>query len=227
MDGFLAYWFPLWTKVDPWARALAILAIGLVLAFLVRLALTAFLRLLRVDALGKRIGFNEFLRKGGVRYTLANLISFIAFWAVLIASFLDASRLLDIEFLSTFSKNLLDVLPGLLAGALVVVVGLLIVSFFANFAVTIARNAGSSHSALIGKLTRWTGVFFVAVLALGQLGVGASLLESIFLIAFSGVVLALAIAFGLGSKDMASGFIARIVRSLKDDKNAGKDDLEG
>ena len=82
-------------------------------------------------------------------------------------------------------------------------------------------NAGIRISGLIGKLVKFTLFMFAATMALEQLGIGRETVIIAFAIIFGGIVFALAIAFGLGGKDMAKNYMEK--RLFKEEE---KDDIE-
>jgi hypothetical protein len=61
----------------------------------------------------------------------------------------------------------------------------------------------------IGVLVEIAMMAFVAVLALEQLGIAVNLLASAFLLAFGGLCLTLALAFGLGGRGWAESILER------------------
>lgn len=217
-----------WAALPAWAQALAVVAVGLPTAFLLRFALTGLLRLLRFERLSARIGVSEFLRKGGVTYTASRLVGLIAFWALTIAALFQASALLDIELVKSITARIVDLLPGLVAAAAIIVVGLVIVGFLGNFAATIARNAGSAHAAPIGRGIRYLGYLFVGAMAMEQVELGTGILGTVLMISFAALALALALAFGLGCKDLAREAALKALRSLREDERSrGGSDMEG
>ena len=113
----------LWENCPPWLKAIVLLVAGLAAAYLVRFLLGLVLRLIRFDRLNERIGAKDFLRKGGVDYTPSRLLSVMAFWAILIAAFVESSRILDLAFITAVFKRFSNVVPGMIAAALIAIVG--------------------------------------------------------------------------------------------------------
>ncbi|HEX4509532.1 MAG TPA: hypothetical protein VH328_05615, partial [Burkholderiaceae bacterium] len=91
------------------------------------------------------------------------------------------------------------------------VIGLLILAFGTYFA-RIAGQAvthwcegrGARDAVSFGRLARSVIVAFVLVIAVDQLDLGGTILRATFLILLSGLVLALALAFGLGGREWAA-----------------------
>ncbi|MBI2553466.1 MAG: hypothetical protein HYV92_03370, partial [Candidatus Rokubacteria bacterium] len=65
---------------------------------------------------------------------------------------------------------------------------------------------------------RYGLIVFTGAVTLHELGVGAQLVHSAFTIVFGAVALALALAFGLGCKDLARDWVTRYLESARSNK---------
>jgi uncharacterized membrane protein len=95
-------------------------------------------------------------------------------------------------------------------------VGYLLSNFFGRAALIALVNAGTKNAGMISKFTRFTVFVFSATMALEQLGIGRDTVIIAFTIIFGGVVLAGAIACGLGGKDIARDYLEKKMK--EDDK---------
>jgi hypothetical protein len=81
-------------------------------------------------------------------------------------------------------------------------------AYFAQFldatVTAYGRNVGIDEAAVLGRLSRYAVLLFVILIALDQLQIGGDIIRQSFLIILGGVVLALALAFGLGGRDWAA-----------------------
>jgi hypothetical protein len=84
------------------------------------------------------------------------------------------------------------------------------------------------NARLLSKSIKYLGIAIVVMVALGQIGLGKSIIDFMFEILFGAVCLGAALAFGLGCKDMARDSMQRFLRNLKE-KGRGSQgtDLEG
>ncbi len=217
-----------WQGLPLAVTALLTLAAGWLVAMAARFLASAIMRIVRADKLGKRLGFTEFLRKGGVTYSIVQLAGVLAFWAVIGATLLVVSASLDLDLVTSLWNRVLEVIPGLLAGGLILAIGILVVSFFSNFALTIARNAAMPNGNLAAKGIKYGGILVVALIAMDQIGFKGNILSWLLLIAFGAVCLALALAFGLGCKDLARSSMERFLKNLRErSRGSHPTDLEG
>lgn len=214
--------------LSPHAQAAWILVMGMALAILVRLGLRRLLRWFRFEPFAERIGLKDFLRKGGARYSPLELVAVMAFWLILFTTFRHMARVLDLEVFRAFYRQMDKALPHLIGAVLTVVLGWLIVTFLARFALTLARNAAMPSAQAISAGIRAVGMVIVGALALDQVGFGSTILAPLILMTFAGLVLALALAFGLGCKDLAREATERFLRELRERHHMSNGaDLEG
>jgi len=228
MASFLAIVGDFLVSLPAWVRALGVLAAGGGASFLARFLCWKLLPLVRFDALCARIGISEFLRKGQVSRQPSRLVGTFAWGLGLLVTFFQVSRQLDIEVVTAYSREIAAAVPHLLAAVLIVIVGLVAVSFVGNFVMTVARNAAYPHAGLVSRAVKAVGIVLVLSLALEQLNLSRTLITALFQIAFAAVTLGLALAFGLGCKDIARDAMLRFLRNLREKERAGKGpDLEG
>lgn len=222
MIGFFEALDSFWGSLPrPVAAAIVLLA-GWALAVFTRFILTRILVATKFDKMSEKTGFGEFLRKGGVGLSPSKLVGKIAFWAALIVTFVLASKALDIAAVNEISRRIFESMTSWLAALLIIVVGAIIVSFLSNFVLTIARNAALENSRLLAKSIKWAGNILVAALALDQIGLGRSIISGMLGIVFSAVALGLALAFGLGCKDMARDAMQGFIQNLREKGRGAK-----
>jgi hypothetical protein len=215
-------------SLPSWVRALMVLGVGSGSAFLLRLICWRLLPLIRFDVLCARIGLSEFLRKGGVSRPPSRLVGTFVWGVVLVVTFFQVSRQLDIGVVNAFSGEVAASIPRILAAFFIVLIGLVVVSFIGNFVLTVALNAARPHANLLARGVKIAGIVLVLSLALEQLNLSRSLLTSLFQILFAAAAFGAALAFGLGCKDIARDAMQRFLRNLREKERAGKGpDLEG
>ena len=211
-----------------WVIAAIVIALGWLTAHAGRFIVTRLLTLLRFNHLCARTGACEFLRKGEVSYTPSELIGRGLYWVLLIWAFLEASRLLDIAVATEIRLRVAAALPSLLSALLVLMVGLMVITFLSGFVRTVTRNAGSSYANLWFRLTRWVGVILVLALAFEQAEIRGSILAAVILIMVAAFAFGMALAFGLGCKEMARQVMEKLIADMKErHRDASKSDMEG
>jgi hypothetical protein len=145
------------------------------------------------------------------------LVDRIAFWTIVSLGLLIGLTALNAELTSRMAVRLIEYLPNLFAAVLVLVAGNLIAKFLARGALISAVNMQLGSAKLISLGVKWMILVCAAAMALEHLGIGRSIVHLAFAILFGGIVFAMALAVGLGSKDM-------ITRSLerREEKGTGE-----
>jgi hypothetical protein len=192
-----------WLAAPPLARGIALLVAGWIAALLVRSIILGVLTLLRFDRFAETVGLGEFLRNGRIGFRPARLLSVLSYRLILLVTFLVASRALDLAAVNAITDSLLAALPAIAAAIFITVIGLVVVGFLGNVIETIARNTALTNVKAVVNTFRYIGYTVILLLASDQLGFGKSLLSSLLLIAFAATALGFAIAFGLGSVEIA------------------------
>jgi len=223
VESIIGFFASFWQNSNSTVKGLVILVAGFIGAWLLRKIAEVILALLRFDRLADRVGLGEFLKKGGVPQRPARLVGALVGWIAILATLLAASRALDISFVNQFSDNIVAGLPGAIAAILVVIVGIVVITFLANVVETVARNAAWPAAHLAARVVWYAGTAIVLLIALDQLGLGRSILGWIFVIAFGAVSLAFALAFGLGGQALAREALERLLRNLRERDSGGLD----
>lgn len=221
VDSLLSV-FPLW------AVAVGLPIFGFLLALFLRIFVSRLLAILQFNKLCDRIGLSEFLRKGEVESTPSRIVGQLVFWFILLFALLLWSQVLHLGVVESFYNELASVIPNLLGGILILAIGIPVVVFLANFFRTVIRNTGMPYANLIARGVKWTGWFFVLLIAGEQVQFGRSIVGPTFHIILATIGLALALAFGLGCKDLARQAMEKFLRTMKENyRDRGGSDLEG
>lgn len=216
-----------WRALPPGVAALVVLFFGATLALLVRLLAARLLEAIGFNRLCDRAGVSELLRKGDVGYSPSRLAASAAEWVVLLAAVLWSLHLLGMHVVTTWLAQLGAALPSLLTAVGIIILGYAAVAFLANVVRTIARNAASPTAELFARAVKWAGVLLVAWVAIDQLGIELRLVSAILQILVAATAFGLALAFGLGCKDMARDAMQKFLHNLRDRRQQPPTDMEG
>ena len=183
-------------------------------------------RLLRVigfDRLCDRLGMNAALLRGGVKTDPSRLVGRSIYWTVLVLASIAALGALNLTPINQFAQSLLAYVPHLVTAAVILLAGYFLSNFVSRAVLIAAVNAGLPPARLIATCTRWGIQALAGAMALEQLGIAQQIVVVGFGITWGGIVLAGAIAFGLGATDLAKGFLER--RLVGRSKPGAVDDL--
>ena len=199
---------------------LLLLATGALVAGAIRLALRYALRRLDVDGFAERSGLRAVATHGGLARPLSDLAALCVAWVVLIAFVLLAVAALDVRVAMDLVARAFAWLPHLLVGLLLLVAGGLVAAFVRRSVLIGAVNAGLGSARLVAAGAQTAVLVLFGAIALEQVGLGTSVVLVAFAILFGGVVLALALAFGLAGRELAREALAGLLRP----RRAGDED---
>jgi Conserved TM helix len=178
-------------------------AIAWVLASLVRLLLRA----LRVDERMAR-GTNA-IAEWSPTYTPTILIARVVFWCIVLMGFLVGLEAVGASSDNLLSSRLLGYIPNVVGAIVLLLLGNVIARFLSRGVLIGAVNMNLHYARLLSLGIKWLVLVFTAAMVLDHLAIGAAIVDLAFGILFGGIVLALALAVGLGSRDLVSRSLER------------------
>src|SRR4249920_2378572 len=180
-------------------------------------------RVIGFDHLCDRLGMNAALLRGGVKTDPSRIVGRSIYWIVTVLASIAALGALNLAPINQFAQSLLAYVPHLVTAVVILLAGYFLSNFVSRAVLIAAVNAGLPPARLIATCSRW-GVQIVSVaMALEELGIAQHIVVVGFGITLGGVVLAAAIAFGLGAKDLAKDFLERRLSDRPREREA--DDL--
>lgn len=191
------------------ALAAGVLLAGWLVAKAFRFSVVKALRALNFHVLTERAGIDGFLQQGGTEKDATELFGWLAYALVILASLIIAFNSLGLTQVTDLLGRVLLFVPRLLVALLVVVFGSYFARFAGNAVSSYCRSAGISDSELLGRIMQYGVMIFVVLLAVDHLDIGGGLIQQTFLILLGGIVVALALAFGIGGRDRAAALIER------------------
>jgi hypothetical protein len=180
-------------------------------------------RVLGFDHLCDRLGMNAALLRGGVKTDPSRLVGRTVHWTVMMLASIAALGALNLTPINQFAQSLLAYVPHLVTAAVILLAGYFLSNFVSQAVLIAAVNAGLPPARLIAACSRWGIQVLAGAMALEQLGIAQHIVVVGFGITLGGLVLAGAIAFGLGATDLAKGFLER--RLVARSKSSTVDDL--
>ena len=195
---------------------------GWAVAYVVKVILRSLLRLLRFDKLSENTGASQLLNKAALP-SASEVLSRFVFWLVWLGFILVGVSVLGILGLQEQVARFFFFLPRLFAALFILFFGLLAAGFFSRAALLAAVNANVPSPRVLSFAVRSIIIVFVLSIVFEELGLAEQTMLVAFGIVFGALMLGLAIAFGLGGRDLAQGFLER--RFLRPKKEEGEDEL--
>jgi hypothetical protein len=189
-----------------------ILLIGWLIASAIATAIAAVLRTVKFNDLANRAGLTGFVQKMGIHNDAAGFLANVAKWFVRLIVLVTAFDALGLPAVSQVLQQLLLWLPNLVVALVVLVIGGLVAGALANLMRGATAESGLGNPDLLATVARVAVWAFAIVIAVNQIGVAATLVNTLFMAIVGALALALGLAFGLGGRETA----AQIVRGWYD-----------
>ena len=183
--------------------AIIILIIGYIVAKVLQAVVTRVLRGIGFENWMERGGIKQFFDRAQTRQTPTSIIGKLVFWFVFIIAITMAADALGIPQVSAVLGQLIAYIPSIIAAILI----LILAALLANFVSGIVR--GATGSDLLASVARYAIIVYAVFAAITELGIAVSLTAPTFLILLGAVALAVALAFGLGGRDLARDILQR------------------
>lgn len=208
-------WAAVASFVPLFIGAVIVFVVGWIVAVALGTLVEQIVRSLRVDALLQKLEVERALERGGLRLNSGVFLGALVKWFVVIAFLLAAVNILGERFqpISDFLVEVLRYVPNVVVAALILVIAVKVAEVVER-TVRSAVEAAGLRGATVGVVIRWAIWVFAVAAALQQLGVAVILIQTLVTGLVAMLALAFGLAFGLGGKEAASGFIERARRDL-------------
>jgi hypothetical protein len=204
LETLRTFWLGFIAFIPQLISALVILIVGWIIARILRKVAIKLLKLVRVDIVAEKAGIEDFLIRGGVKYTTVTIVANLVYWFIMFAVILAALNSIGLQAAAELFNRIIFYIPNVIVAILVLMFGALFAKFVYGVSLTYLSNIGISGADVVSHIAQWAILIFVASVALEQLSIGGQVLVSAFQIAFGAICLALALAFGLGGREWAA-----------------------
>ncbi len=151
------------------------------------------------------------LQAGGISRTPSELAGIVVLVAIMLVATLTAVDILQIEALQSVVGVILVIAGQVLIGLVVFAIGL----YLANLAFNLIASSGSRQAKILGQTARIAIITLVSAMALQQMGIAPNIVNLAFGLLLGGIAVAIALAFGLGGRDVAGEQLREWLDSFK------------
>ncbi len=206
------------TILDLWGRVLNILPdlvgaiiiviFGFIIAPVLGGIVKKFIDLLKIDSISQKVGINDLFQNYSDNFSISLLIGRLVKWFFILAFTMAAAEVLGWSRVTIFLNEIIFYIPQVLVAIIILTLSMVAGKFFETVVTKsiVGSNTPVDRPELLGMITKWAFVVFGVLAALLQLGVAKSLIQ----ILFAGIVLALALAFGLGGRKKVEEMLDRV-----------------
>ena len=198
--------------------ALVILFAGYLLAKVLEKLVDRFLRRIRLNRMLERGDVMHALERSGSHLNPTRVLANLVFWLVMFAVILVAANALGLQSLANVFSELVSYIPSVIAAIVIILAGIVLGGFVGGL---ISASAGALHGGRALARVGRGGVILLAIfMALQELGIATDIVTTAFAILFGAIALAMALAFGLGNRDLAG----QVTREWYEQYRAERDD---
>jgi hypothetical protein len=192
-----------------------ILIAGWLIASLIARGIQALLRAVNFNELAERSGLSGFVHSMGVRTDSAGAIAGIAKWFIRLITLVVAFDMLGLPAVSQVLQQLLLWLPNLVVALVVLILGGLAARALSQLVRGATAEAGFTNPDVLATVTRIAIWALAVVVAVDQLGIATTLINTLLVGVIGALALATGLAFGLGGRDRAAQILDRVGREAQ------------
>ncbi len=211
-DAFLSALHALWARITTFLPdvlgALLIIAAGYLIARLIGAAITRVTKVAGLDRFAETQGIASALGQTGIERPMSEILGRIAFWTVMLLFFVSAIDRLGLGQVSAALNAFVMYLPKVIGAAFIMMAGLFIAQMVRRVIAGSAETMGLEFASPLATTAYVVLVVIAAALAIGQLDLETEILYDVISITLMSAGAAAAIAFGLGSKEVAANVLA-------------------
>lgn len=192
-----------------------VLIVGWIISSLFARGVEALLHAVKFNDLARRSGFADFVQKMGVKDDSSGVIANIVKWFVRLITLVVAFDTLGLPAVSNVLQQLLLWLPNLVVALVVLVVGGLAANALSQLVRGTTAQAGFTNPDMLATVTRVAVWGFAIVVAVNQLGIATTLINTLLIGIVGAFSIAFGVAFGLGGRDRAAQMLDTMSRNAQ------------
>lgn len=194
-----------------------IIFVGWVICNIIKRIVVRVLRVCQFDTLADRAGIRQALERGGIKQTASELVGLLAFWFLFLIAIVTTLETLNLSGATDTLHTIYLYIPKIVAALVTLILGLYFANFLENVTRTSCANAGLEQAGSIGRAAYIGTAIFVVAGIFEILDIASEIVIWAFILVFGAVCLALALAFGLGGREVAGRYLEKWLEKKKDD----------
>ena len=209
--SFTGLWLTVVQYLPAILAAVIIFIIGWIMGVILYRIVIEVVKVLRIDEALKAAGLNEAAKEAGFTLDIGRFLGTLIMWFIVLVFLVASLDILGLNRVTIFLQQVvLGYLPQVIVAVLILILGAVVAEVVRGLVSGSARAAGAHAANLAGAVAKWAIWIFATMAALDQLGIGSAFLPKLF----TGIVIALSLAFGLafgmGGKEAAARTIERV-----------------
>lgn len=192
--------------------AIIILAIGWILAVLVERLVEHLFKALKVDVALKSAGLEDIVERAGHKLNSGLFVGALVKWFIIVVFLMSSFEVLGLTQFTIFLNQVVEYLPQVIVAVLILMVAMVVGNTMERIVIASSKATNVRSAEMLGHVTRWTIWVFAILMALFNLGIAPSIIQTVITAVFAGAALAIGLAFGLGGKDYAQKILEKTMK---------------
>jgi hypothetical protein len=166
----------------------------------------------------KAVGFDLILVRLGLgkepvegERTPSQIVGYVVLVGIMLFALIEASQILHFTLLSDLIYEFTIFAGHVLMGLIILAIGI----YLANLAFNVVMSSGMSQAKVLAEAARIVILVFAGAMALRQMGLANDIINLAFGLLLGAIAVALALAFGLGGREIAAREIEKWLKSMK------------
>jgi len=194
--------------------ALFVLVVGYIVARVVKKIVLHVFDFFGLDKLACKVNIDKALRSVGIKRNVSGILGLLVFWLIILFALLLMSEALDLGAISEAIGAIVAYIPHLIAGLLILAIGLLLGRFLRDIVSTSLARTGIAASEVLGVIVQVIIIIFVCLLALKQVGFDVSVITTNVSVILGVLLVSVGLAIALAIRPVLENvFACRQLRS--------------
>lgn len=218
-SSFNDVWFTVVQFVPAIIAAAVIFVIGWIVGMILAKVIEQIVDVLRIDDALKAAGVTEAVKDAGFHLNAGKLLGALVKWFIIIVFLIASLEVLGLVRVTIFLQTVvLSYLPQVIVAVLIIILAAIVAEVVRNIVIGSSRAAGVKQANLAGSVAKWAIWIFAVLAALNQLGVASAFWQTLFTGIVVALSLAFGLAFGLGGKEAAAKAIDKLRSDMTHEK---------
>ena len=209
--SFATLWYTVVQYLPAILAAVIVFVIGWIIGVILFRIVVEVVKVLRIDDALKATGLNEAAKEAGFTLDIGKFLGTLVMWFVILVFLVASLEILGLSRVTVFLQQvILLYLPQVIVASLILILGAIVAEVVRGVVTGSARAAGAHGANLAGTVAKWAIWIFALIAALEQLDIATTFIQTLF----TGIVIALSLAFGLafglGGKEAAARTIEKV-----------------